>query len=183
MSKKKIALLALLILVPIGLALAMTYFRMKTPTPQTPEQIKDEFTYLLYCPTISKYCEEGKITTASNGVLLGFGGTVPAGSVVKAAINGKMSVSAVTIAGEQIRVIYLDNKEGELRAIYTYKGTAINPTELTGGDPEGYIKVGTEIGKIEGNITSYNTSLLFSLIKGNPQSGEQLLLDSQSFIK
>lgn len=181
MPKNRSLLILILILI-IGVPLLALGFNLlnKIKKQEIPRQAADNtFQLALYCPTIDEFCDKGQTVTKDN-IDLGFGGSVPANTPVKASFNGKITTSIINLGSEQVSVIYLDNEEGQIRAIYTFKGSAADVAQLTGSQ-DTYIKVGTEIGKITGNMTTYNTSLLFTLIKGDPQTGEKLLLDSKSF--
>ena len=72
-------------------------------------------------------------------------------------------------------MIYLDNKQNNIRATYYFKGEPINFNEMD-------IKEGATLGIIQDRMQYYGTALLFTIIKGDPQKDEKTRLTAKDFI-
>lgn len=128
------------------------------------------------CPSTDDFCKNGK-DIEKDGKYEGFGAAVPALSSVYAAFEGNISSLkgklSPELGGEEIVIIYLDNKERGLRAVYTLKGQAPQPR---------IIKQGAAITRVGDKMQTYGgVSLIFKLIKGDPLLGEVVKLTSEDF--
>lgn len=188
----KILIITLFLLLPVLIAIGLGRVNIlklgKTPPPSpTPAPVvtTDASKIFLYCPTTSDYCSKGR-NVIQNGVYLGFGGNLKSGSPIKAAFNGKVTTATTLMKSktgtEKITTITLQNDEAKTTAIYYYIGEGPTPGSIP-TSPNGYVKVGTTLGKVTKDIRAYQTSLLFQMYKGDaPATGQKLQLDTRSFL-
>lgn len=169
-----ITLLVLAVIVTIPI-LALNYDKIRQfftkPELQTQES-------LLGCPTNKEFCQNSQDITFQNAYL-GFGGTLSENEPLYAAFDGSLKAITTTMPkefkNEKINTINIDSADGTMRAVYYFIGQA--PSSQT------VVKQGQIIGKITGKITSFNTSLVFQLIKGDPIKGDKVKLTSEDFVK
>ncbi len=184
-----IKVLVILSIITLPIVLAIVFgklnlnwpFVQKTPTPTTttiPGQASKVF---LYCPSVSVFCKSGTPIVVG-GTTLGFGAKLPANTPVLAAFNGKVSISQTTLnpgpSEQTLQTLQLTDLNTNTNAIYYFVGN----TESNIANSKDTIKVGTKLGTITQNITSYNTSLLFQLFVGSPATVPQQALQANSFI-
>lgn len=150
---------------------------VKIAIPSTPPSKVDLKKDLLRCPATSDFCTNAKDVNQNN-IYLGIGANIATGSAVYAAFDGNITALKAKLSsdlgGEEIIVIYLDNKEKGLRAVYTLKGQVPQAKSVRSG--------GT-ISKVGDRINVFGSSLIFKLIKGNPINGEVIKLTPANFIK
>ena len=150
---------------------------VKIAIPSTPPSKVDLKKDLLSCPSIPDFCANAKDVN-QHDTYLGIGTNLAKGSPVYAAFDGELSSLSGKIASgsaqETITIIYLDNKDKGIRAVYTLKGQTPQPKTVKEGDT---------ISKVGDKINLFGSSLLFKLIKGNPLNGEVIRLSVDNFTK
>lgn len=150
----------------------------KQQTAQTIPPLSELTKGIYKCPSVKEFCEGGR-DIIKDKTYAGFGGDVATGSAVLAAFDGKVTGLTITLPpqfnSEKLNVIYLDNKENNIRATYYFKGEPINFNELDA-------KMGANLGIVGGKILYYDASLLFIITKGDVQTGEKIRVSAKDFI-
>lgn len=172
-----IALVVIVIVLPILLAIFLT--KMKYPTQTTPTKLSSDLKKGIYkCPSVKEFCLEGR-DIIKDKTYVGFGGNLATGSAILASFDGKVTGLTITLPpqfnSEKLNVIYLDNTENNIRATYYFKGQPINFNGVE-------TKEGATLGIIEDRMQYYDTALLFTIIKGDPQKDEKTRLTAKDFI-
>lgn len=161
----------LVVTLPPIIALVITYGT--STKKESPPQSSSQKGYL--CPTTKEFCQNG--TDVTKNSYLGFGINATANHPIYAVFDGEVTVSQTILpkdlGGETLQTIYIDNKQDNLRAVYLYIGQSFAPNS---------VQKGVIIGKMEKEIKSYNTWLIFQLIKGDPLKGEKVKLSSKDFM-
>ncbi len=177
LNKRQIALILIFIIAAIVAVAALITFKNK-PTTTPPKFTADLKKGIYKCPTNISFCQNGKnIIKGTN--YEGFGGEVATGSAILASFDGLATGTTITLPDqfkdEKLNVIYLDNKENNIRATYYFKGESINFNNIP-------VKMGTNFGKTGDKMLYFNTFLLFSITKGDIQKGEKVMLSPKDFI-
>ncbi len=148
---------------------------VRIPLPSYPPSKVDLKTDLLSCPSTPDFCANAKEVNQNN-TYQGIGRALAKGSPIYAAFDGELSSLKGKITSgsgeETITIIYLDNKEKGIRAVYTLQGEAPQPQTVYEGDA---------ISEVGDKINLYGVSLLFKVILGNPITGEAFRLSSANF--
>ncbi len=178
--QKIIALIIILVAIPIVLSfLKLTKNKPTTTTQisQPPKLTSDLKKGIYKCPSIKQFCQTGRDIIKDNSYA-GFG-NFATGSAVLAAFDGVATGLTITLPSqfksEKLNVIYLDNKENNIRAVYYFKGNPINFNNMM-------VKEGADLGVIGDKMQYFDTSLLFTIIKGDVQKGEKIRLTAKDFL-
>lgn len=173
--------MALVIVVVVALPILLAIFltKINRPTPKTPTKLSSDLKKGIYkCPSVKEFCLEGR-DIIKDKTYVGFGGDVASGSAILASFDGKVTGFSMTLPpqfqSEKLNVIYLDNQENNIRATYYFKGAPINFNEID-------TKEGATLGIIKDRMQYYDTFLLFTIVKGDPQKDEKIRLTSKDFI-
>lgn len=162
----------------LGFLISKYGLLIKQQTAPTTPPLPDLTKGIYKCPATKQFCEEGK-DIIKDKTYAGFGGEVATGSAVLAAFDGIATGLTITLPpqfkSEKLNVIYLDNGENNIRATYYFKGQPINFNEVE-------TKEGATLGIIEDRMQYYDTALLFTIIKGDPQKDEKIRLNPKDFI-
>ena len=189
-SKKIVILILAGAVAPIVLSLLITKFGpiwQKLKPSNGPQEVKivlpkgDSKSASLQngpfkCPSTADFCQKGQ-DFFQNGTYIGWAGRIPKGSPITASFDGKLSSTATTLPpefnNEEITIVYLDNTDRGLRAIYYFKGKPPKQKE---------IKEGEDIGGIDEPMAFYDGySLIYSIIKDYPQNREKATLGPKDF--
>lgn len=179
-NRRKIIITSI-VLVAI-LALLFTILAIKKRPQDQPvqtEKISSDLQRGIYkCPALQQFCKSGK-DILKDKTYAGFGLDIATGSAVLASFDGSITGSIITLPtqfkNEQLNVIYLDNREHNIRATYYFKGEPLNYNQLP-------VKEGAILGKIEDKMQYFDTFLLFSITKGEIEKGEKIKLTTDNFI-
>lgn len=179
-NRRKI-IIASIVLVAI-LALLFTILAIKNSPQNQPvqtEKISSDLQKGIYkCPVSRQFCNSGK-DILRDKTYAGFGIDLATGSAVLASFDGSITGLTITLPpqfkSEKLNIIYLDNKENNIRATYYFKGEPLNYNQLP-------VKEGAILGKIEAKMQYFNTFLLFSITKGEIEKGEKIKLTTDNFI-
>lgn len=172
-----IALVVIVVILPILLAILLT--KGNRPTSKTPAKLSSDLKKGIYkCPSVKEFCLEGR-DIIKDKTYAGFGENLATGSAILASFDGKVTGLTITLPpqfqSEKLNVIYLDNTENNIRATYYFKGAPINFNEVD-------TKEGATLGIIEDKMQYYDTFLLFTIIRGDPQKDERIRLTAKDFI-
>lgn len=158
------------------------FFTKKTSAPPKPIQIeipkvspkpeslqKGQFS----CPSTPDFCKTGA-DISQNNKYIGFGAKIAQGSLIFASIDGQLTgISATLTNGEKMVVLYIDNKDKGFRASYFFQGDKTPEPKQ--------VKEGDQIGTVGSFLSFYNASLVFSITKNDPVTGDKIKLSSKDF--
>ena len=187
-DRKKITIVIIIIILPVILSLILTQPNLSQifTRPQPQKEVKIEYTPQpavepslqkgpYKCPSEPTFCNKNNEITRG-GKYEGIGGDLPEAAPVYAAFDGEMTALPVTLPPEQgsekYIIIYLDNRERGLRAVYTLQAKAPEPKTVKEGDI---------IARIGTKVSIYDSPLVFKLIKGDPLLGEAVKLKAEDF--
>lgn len=149
-----------------------TIIVVPTPSPVASDLQKGPYS----CPSISSFCQTAKDIN-QNGDYFGFGADLPENTPIFAAFDGQVnyitSTTSKEMGEEKMNIIYLDNKEKALRAVYYTKGDVSNVTS---------VKAKEGLGRVGKPINLYQTSFVFQLIKNYTSTPENIHLNSADFL-
>ena len=143
-----------------------------TPIPRTK----------IFCPSVKEFCEKGE-GVIKDQKYIGLGYRLSSGSAIFAAFDGNLtstkSAYPIEVNGkttqENFKIVYLDNPDLRLRAIYFFRGKAKDIKT-------GKISKGQQIAVSGKPIAIYdNNSLIFSLIPGYPAINTPAILSKEAF--
>lgn len=187
-NRRNLIIVAVVVIIlPIVVGLSLSKHGPGKQTAQITPPLPDLTKGIYKCPSSKEFCEGGK-DIIKDKTYAGFGGDVATGSAVLAAFDGKVTGLTITLPpqfnSEKLNIIYLDNKqslgsndpkEENIRATYYFKGEEINFNELDA-------KIGANLGTVGGRMLYYDTSLLFTITKGDLQTGEKIRLTAKDFL-
>lgn len=178
-DRRRIIMVLVIVVVILPILLAILPMKISRPTPKTPPKLSSDLKKGIYkCPSVKEFCLEGG-DIIKDKTYAGFGEDLATGSAILASFDGKVTGLTITLPpqfnNEKLNVIYLDNTENNVRATYYFKGAPINFNEVE-------TKEGATLGIIEDRMQYYDTALLFTIIKGDPQKDEKIRLTAKDFI-